>query len=68
MSGTPEGARKGAPQAEATRITRYGEDYHSRIGSLGGAKAKGRKLSKEHKRRIGEAQKRRQAKSREETQ
>lgn len=57
MSGNPEGATKRLATQKAN-----GTDNFSEYGAKGGAKSKGRKLSKEHKRKISEAQKKRLAK------
>lgn len=54
MSGNPEGALKGV----ATKLNEYGPDHYKKIGALGGAKSKGRKLSAKTKRKISQAKKR----------
>lgn len=57
MGGSKAGAAKRLKNQQAN-----GTDKFSEYGAKGGAKSLGRKLSKEHKRRISEAQKARLAK------
>lgn len=57
MGGTSKGARKGVE----TKRKKYGADYHSKVGALGGAKSKGRKIPLEVRKKISET-KRKQAK------
>lgn len=56
MGGNSEANKRAAAITKA----KYGEDFHAKIGSKGGKKNKGRKLTKEHKRKLKEAYERRQ--------